>query len=76
LWIPNNVLNSLWSVIKILFQKILNREGITQKIMGKNKIPKNELNQFRDKLKIFVEGSKIENKFIIIFRLVLIYFDK
>jgi hypothetical protein len=44
--------------------------------MGKNKIPKNELNQFRDKLKIFVEGSKIENKFIIIFRLVLIYFDK
>jgi hypothetical protein len=52
-----------------LFQKIFNREGKNQNIIGKNKIPKNELNQFNDKLKIFVEGSKIENKFIIIFNL-------
>lgn len=41
--------------------------------MGKNKIPKNELNQFKDKLKILVEGSKIENKFIIIFNLNKVY---
>ena len=37
--------------------------------MGKNKIPKIELNQLRDKLKMLVDGSKIENKFIIIFNL-------
>ena len=50
------------------------REGRNQNIMGKNKIPKNELSQFNDKLKIFVEGSKIENKFIIIFKLKSYYF--
>jgi hypothetical protein len=55
--------------MKILFQKIFIREGKNQKIIGKKKIPKNELNQFKDKLKILVEGSKIENKFIIIFKL-------
>ena len=66
---PNRVLNSLWRVIKILFQKIFNREGKNQNIMGKNKIPKNELNQFNERLKMFVDGSKIENKFIIIFKL-------
>jgi hypothetical protein len=57
----------LCRVEKIVFQKIIEREGKNQKIIGKNKIPKNELIQFNDKLKIFVEGSKIENKFIIIF---------
>ena len=62
-------MNSLWRVIKILFQKIFKRDGKNQNIIGKNKIPKKELNQFKDKLKIFVEGSKIENKFIIIFNL-------
>jgi len=59
----------LWRVKKILFQKMLNREGSNQKIIGKNKIPRKELNQFRERLKILVEGSKIENKFIIIFKL-------
>jgi hypothetical protein len=67
-------LNSLCSVIKILFQKIFNRDGKNQNIIGKNKIPKKELNQFKDKLKIFVEGSKIENKFIIIFKLRIYYY--
>jgi hypothetical protein len=43
------------------------REGINQNNKGKNKIPRKVLNQLRDKEKIFVEGSKIENKFIIIF---------
>jgi hypothetical protein len=69
LWIPNKVLNSLWRVVKILFQKIFKRDGINQNIIGKNKIPKNELIQLRDRLKILVDGSKIENKFIIIFKL-------
>lgn len=59
----------MWRVIKILFQKTLNRDGKNQNTIGKNKIPKNELSQFKDKLKIVVEGSKIENKFIIIFKL-------
>lgn len=67
LWIPINILNSLWRVLKILFQKTIIRDGKNQKIIGKNKIPKNELIQFKDKLKIFVEGSKIEKRFIIIF---------
>lgn len=66
---PNKVLNSLCKVIKILFQKIFIREGKNQNIIGKKRIPRNDLNQFKDKLKILVEGSKIENKFIIIFRL-------
>ena len=69
LLIPINILNSLWRVKKILFQKRFKREGRNQKIMGKNKIPKIELNQLRDKLKMLVDGSKIENKFIIIFNL-------
>lgn len=61
-------------MIKILFQKILRREGKNQNIIGKNKIPKKELNQFKERLKMFVEGSKIENKFIIIFKLKIHYF--
>jgi hypothetical protein len=69
LWIPINILNSLCNVEKILFQKSSVREGVNQKIIGKNKIPKKALIQFNDKLKILVEGSKIENKFIIIFKL-------
>lgn len=71
---PINILNSWCKVIKILFQKIFNREGRNQKIIGKNKIPKKELIQFKDKLKILVDGSKIENKFIIIFKLKNFYF--
>jgi hypothetical protein len=68
--IPKRVLNSLCKVEKILFQNINTRVGINQNIVGKNKIPRNVLNQFNEKLKIFVEGSKIENKFIIIFNLI------
>jgi hypothetical protein len=59
----------LCNVEKILFQKIETREGRNQKIKGKNKIPKIELNQFKERLKILVEGSKIEKRFIIIFKL-------
>lgn len=61
-------------MLKILFQKTFIRDGKNQKIIGKNMIPKNELNQFNGKLKRLVEGSKIENKFIIIFNLKQNYF--
>ena len=67
---PINVLNSLCNVKKILFQNIEIREGKNQNIIGKNIIPNIELSQFIDKLKILVDGSKIENKFIIIFSLI------
>lgn len=67
LLIPIRILNSLWRVKKIFCQKMRFREGINQNNKGKNKIPRKVLNQLRDKEKIFVEGSKIENKFIIIF---------
>jgi hypothetical protein len=66
---PIKVLNSLCNVKKILFQKWERREGRNQKIIGNINNPKNELIQFRERLKILVEGSKIENKFIIIFNL-------
>lgn len=72
--IPNKVLNSACNVKKILFQNIKIREGKNQNIIGKNKIPKRVLNQFNDKLKILVEGSKIENRFIIIFKLKINYY--
>lgn len=60
--------------MKILFQNKEIREGKNQKIIGKNKIPNNELIQFNEIFKIFVEGSKIENKFIIIFKLKILYY--
>lgn len=66
---PNKVLNSLWRVNKIVFQKIVYREGINQYTEGINKIPKKVLIQFKDKLKILDEGSKTENKLVIIFNL-------
>lgn len=66
---PRRVLNSLWRVKKILFQKKDSREGKNQNIKGKNNIPSIVLNQFIDRLIILVEGSKIENKFIIIFKI-------
>jgi predicted sulfurtransferase len=64
---PIKILNSLCNVKKIFCQKIIFREGINQKVNGKNKIPKRVLNQLKEIDRMFVEGSKIENKFIIIF---------
>lgn len=52
----------------MLFQNKEIREGKNQKIIGKNKRPIIVLIQFKEKLKMLVDGSKIENKFIIIFR--------
>jgi hypothetical protein len=55
--------------MKIFLQKYEIREGILQNNKGNIKIPKKVLIQFRDKFITLVEGSKIENKFIIIFKL-------
>lgn len=66
---PNKVLNSLWRVIKIEFQIIWNRFGISQYIEGIIKSPKNVLDQFKDKFKIVVDGSNTENRLVIIFNL-------
>jgi len=66
---PNNVLNSLCKVLIIKFHKYINREGINQKDIGITKNPIKVLNQFNENEKIEVEGSKTENKFIIIFNL-------
>ena len=66
---PNSVLNSLCSVIIIIFHKNINREGINQNDTGIIKNPINVLNQFNENEKIEVDGSNTENKFIIIFNL-------
>lgn len=64
---PKSVLNSLCKVSKTLFQIMLNRDGINQKEHGIINKPIKVLNQFNERLKIVVEGSKTENKFVIIF---------
>lgn len=66
---PIKTLNSLCNVWVILFQIIKYRDGINQYIEGINNSPIKVLNQFNDKLKILVDGSKTENKFVIIFNL-------
>jgi hypothetical protein len=72
--IPKRVLNSWCKVKKILFQNIEIREGIIQNIKGKDINPITVLIQFSENLKILVEGSKIENKFIIIFKICYFYY--
>lgn len=64
---PKSVLNSLNKVNKMLFHSKLIREGSIQKEYGIIIKPIKVLIQFKDKLKIVVEGSKTENKFVIIF---------
>lgn len=66
---PNRVLNSLWRVKRILFHRILYRDGINQNIEGIIINPMKVLIQLIDKLKILDEGSNTENKFVIIFNL-------
>lgn len=65
---PNNVENSLWRVKFILFHIVLIRDDKSQNIDGININPINVLVQFNDRLKILVDGSKVENKFVIIFK--------
>lgn len=62
-----NINISLLRVINILLYKILIRFGIIQIELGMNKIINILVIQLNWILKIDVEGSKILNKFIIIF---------
>lgn len=67
------ILNSLIKNLKIIFHIIINRDGMSQYWYGKIKIIRNILSQFSENF-ILVEGSKIENKFIIMFNFIdLIY---
>lgn len=64
---PINVLNSLWSVLIIVFHSQFIRDGINHIVDGKiNKIIV-VLVQFSDQK--FVLGSNVENRFVIIFNL-------
>lgn len=65
---PNKFLNSIWSLEIIKFHKIKCRFGINQKENGKNNNPNIVLIQFNGILNKLVEGSKIENKLLIIFK--------
>ncbi|MGI4667870.1 hypothetical protein ACR2YZ_28855 [Klebsiella pneumoniae] len=67
LFSPINVLNSLCRVKIIFIQIKFNRVGTNQKIRGNIIKIINVLNQLIDKLKIVVDGSKTENKLVIIF---------
>lgn len=64
-WI--NVFISLWIIIINLKYNILNREGINQKEYGIKSKMINDLVQFKENM--IVEGSKEENKFVIIFKM-------
>lgn len=66
---PKRVLNSLNNKNRLLFHKKLLREGINQKEQGIRFKPINVLSQFKERLKIEVEGSNTENRFVIIFNL-------
>lgn len=48
--------------------------GSNQNINGIKMNNRKVLNQFKDKFIIVVEGSKTENKLVIIFRLLIFYF--
>lgn len=63
------ILSSLIKNFKIIFHNIINREGINQYWNGKIIIIRPILNQFIENF-ILEEGSKIENKFIIIFNFI------
>lgn len=67
------ILNSFIRNLKIIFHNIINREGISQYWNGKIRIIRPILSQFIDSF-ILVEGSKIENKFIIIFNFIYVIY--
>lgn len=66
LLIFKRILNSLCSVVVILIHIKLIRDGINQNILGRNIRPNKTLIQFKERL-VLVEGSKVENRFVIIF---------
>lgn len=63
---PKSVLNSEWSLFKMEERRAENFLGANQKEGIINIRNKTDLNQFKEILK-FAEGSKTENKFVIIF---------
>jgi len=66
---PRIVLNSLCKVIMIVFHINKIREGIIQNGIGIISNPRIVLVQLNDKLKMDVEGSKVENRLVIIFNI-------
>lgn len=64
-----SVLNSLFKSKMIFFHVKLKRFGMSQNEVGIKIIRREVLIQFMDQLKIVDEGSKTENKFVIIFNL-------
>jgi hypothetical protein len=72
---PNRVLNSLCRVSMVLFHITVCREGVSQNMGGTRISPINVLVQFRDIFKILDEGSNTENRFLIIFSLLIWYLE-
>lgn len=60
---------SAWSLFISKFSAILFRDGVSQILVGINSSPTIVLVQFIGSLLISVVGSKIENRFLIIFSL-------
>ena len=65
-----NINISLFSILNILKRIQFIRFGIIHNKFGIIKIINKDLIQFNSKLKIVVDGSKILNKFIIIFYII------
>ena len=70
-WFPplRIVFISAWSLFISKLSAILFRDGVNQILVGINRSPTIVLVQFIGSLLISVVGSKIENKFLIIFSL-------
>jgi hypothetical protein len=65
--LPVKILNSLCRIIIIFSGNWLNRDGINQKVGGKIMINRKVLDQFSDQFINDLDGSKMENKLVIIF---------
>lgn len=70
LFSPKRVLNSLCSFVNNVFHSSGYREGINHILIGIRVNPRKVLSQFKDRLRLLVDGSNTENKFLIIFRLI------
>lgn len=70
-WFPflKIVFISAWSLFINKFNAILFRDGVSQILVGISRSPTIVLVQFMGSLLISVVGSKIENRFLIIFSL-------
>ena len=67
---PNKVLNSLCKVFIKLVHINDHRDGIVQYRYGISIRPKNVDSQLRERLKIDDKGSNLENRLVIIFKLI------